>query len=133
MGRLGPGYVWSVGDDDWEAGGEGGGLEASSTGSSGVLLGTAKGLMASYHQATNKIKKFLETQLPITVHIQFPHHVVKDSGVLLVLCEGNQFCIHEGQELRLGKYRAVTVLSNMPPENSRHSVSVRLDIFALSE
>ena len=31
-----------------------------STGSSGVLLGTAKGLMASYRQATNKIKKFLE-------------------------------------------------------------------------
>lgn len=38
-----------------------GGLEASSRGSSVTLLGTGKGVMASYYRhAANKIKKFLE-------------------------------------------------------------------------
>lgn len=53
---------------------------------------SCKGVMESYGHAIKKMKKFLEIWLPI---VHFLHHVVKDTRVLLVLCEGSQLCIHE--------------------------------------
>ena len=60
-----------------------------------------EGVLVSYGHATNKIKKFLETHLSIRVKVQFLYHIVKDTGILLVLCEGNQLCIMKVKNLLL--------------------------------
>lgn len=62
------------------------GLEVRLQVSSVLLPGSLKkGIMAGDSQATDQIKKFLKIKLSIRVEVQFLHHAVKDTRILLIL------------------------------------------------
>lgn len=70
-----------------------------------------EGIMVSYGHATSKIKKLLEIYLLPRVKVQFIHHVVKDMRIPLVLCEDNQFCIHNVKNWFLKSLQLLTFYS----------------------
>lgn len=64
--------------------------------------------------------------------------MVKDTGVLPVLCEGSPFGTREAQELSLRELARVTVLSSTILEKSNQTLDALLglcgaDVFATSE
>lgn len=117
--------------------GKGVGLEARPKGSSDLLVGMAsheEGVMASHSYAANEIKKFSEIWLPITVEVQFLHHVVKDIRVpFLVEAADSVF-----MKFRNSLLESLQLLSSCPAhfwkteirKSTHRSVSVGLEIFA---
>lgn len=105
------------------------GLEVRLQVSSVLLPGSLKkGIMAGDSQATDQIKKFLKIKLSIRVEVQFLHHAVKDTRILLILCEGGQFHLHETQELCLGEHAVVAILASILLENGNQRLNAPLGL-----
>lgn len=76
-----------------------------------------QGIVTGHRNAPDEVQELLEIQLPITIQIEFLHHPVHDTWVLLILCEGSQLSVHEGQELLLGECAVVTFTPCVPLED----------------
>lgn len=92
-----------------------------------------QGIVAGHRNAPDEVQELLEVELPITVQIQFLHHPVHNTWVLLVLCEGSQLGVHEGQKLPLGESAVVPFTPCVPLEHGEQGLDAALGLCGLLE